>query len=443
MKTKILSLWVLLFINVFIFPTQYFSQMESEIDPKNMCFPTSMINSALSVGHSFDKSELDKYDNFIHSTIVTKCVNRYAPRYIKRMVNSGEYDKRELWQIEELAFNSYMGKKVCELKTNKLLEEINDELSLGRSLVISGEICNRNHCLSVIDIDENGDYILIDPYGDPTIWYKDNTKYAKISVTKTEFKNMFRMENGKYTYITFYTKDELETRPLLNFVELNEMFFTVSILSDLNYLYCLSDKYNLQYYNYFYSETTGNNIVLSYNSYKSVYSYCTPYFTHDDIKKCMYKSSNLNVDIKTMLSIFKCEQLKGIEFTDNNIIDAYVSSSNLYECLAILCTGYKEYLLSYIPEEVDLLLDKVNTVIDSIQCDFDKVKYVDKTMIFNFKAFYDLAMLSKNESNAGDNMMISCIACLDNRRRLFKQEKCTKRSTFYTVENFKDFCIIY
>ena len=113
---------MLLFVNVLTFPTQYFSQMESEIDPKNMCFPTSMINSALSVGHSFDKDELDKYDNFIHSTIVTKYVNRYAPKYIKQMINSGEYDKRELWQIEELAFNSYMNKKVCELKTNKLLE---------------------------------------------------------------------------------------------------------------------------------------------------------------------------------------------------------------------------------------------------------------------------------------------------------------------------------
>ena len=443
MKTKILSLLVLLFVNVLVFPTQYFSQMESEIDPKNMCFPTSMINSALSVGHSFDKDELDKYDNFIHSTIVTKYVNRYAPKYIKQMINSGEYDKRELWQIEELAFNSYMNKKVCELKTNRLLEDINNEISLGRSLVISGEICNRNHCLSVIDIDENGDYILIDPYGDPTIWYKDNTKYAKISVTKNKFKNMFRMENGKYTYITFYTKNELETRPLLTFVDPNEMIFTVSILSNLNYSYCLSDKYNLQYYNYFYSETIGNNIVLSYNSYKSVYSHCTQYFTNDDIKKCIYKSNNLNIDIKTMLSIVECERLKGIEFTDKNIVDAYVSSSSLNECLAILCTGYKEYLLSYIPEEVDILLDKVNAVIDSIQYDFDKVKYIDKTMVFNFIVYYNLATLSKKESNADSDMMISHIACLDNKRRLFKQEKCTKRSTFYTVENFKDFCIIY
>ena len=380
MKTKILSLWVLLFINVLVFPTQYFSQMESEIDPKNMCFPTSMINSALSVGYSFDKNELDKYDNFIHSAIVTKYVNRYAPRYIKQMVNSGEYDQRELWQVEELAFNSYMGKRVCELKTNKLLEEINEELSLGRTLVISGEICNRNHCLSVIDIDEDGNYILIDPYGDPTIWYKDNSKYAKLSVTKNKFKNMFRMENGKYTYISFYTKNELESKSELNFAE---------------------------------------------------------------PEKCVRRSDNLNVDIKTMLSIIECERLKCVEFTDEDIVNAYVSSSSLYECLAILCTGYKEYLLSYIPEEVELLLDKITSTINLIQYDLDKIKYIDKNMTFNLIIFYDPVMLSKKDSNLDNQTIISCIACLDNKRRLFKQEKCTRKSTFYTVENFKDFCIIY
>lgn len=443
MKTKILSLWVLLFINVFVFPTQYFSQMESEIDPKNMCFPTSMINSALSVGHSFDKYELDKYDNFIHSTIVNKYVNKYAPKYIKQMVNSGEYDQRELWQVEELVFNSYIGKRACELKTNKLLEDINGELSLGRTLVISGEICNRNHCLSVIDIDEDGNYILIDPYGDPTIWYRDNTKYAKLSVTKNEFKNMFRMENGKYTYITFYTKDELESELELNFAEPDEVIYTVSILSNLKYLSCLSDRYNLQYCDYFYSETIGDNTVLSYNSYKNIYSYCTPYFTYNDIKKCIRKSYDLNVDIKTMLSIIECERLKGIEFIDKDIVNAYVSSSSLYECLAILCTGYKEYLLSCIPEEVELLLDKVSSTINSIQYDLDKVKYIDKNITFNLITFYDPVILSKRESNIDNQWIISYIACLDNKRRLFKQEKCTRRSTFYTVENFKDFCIIY
>lgn len=132
----------------------YYKQTNNERDPFITCFPTSMINASRILINknlisypnnttNYSQPE-DQYDYFIHND---KEVYDFAKK--NNQIVEG-YDLREMYSVEEFAFNKWVGKKVCNLNLNITISEIVDVLNAGGAVVTSGKFCGFAHVVTIV-----------------------------------------------------------------------------------------------------------------------------------------------------------------------------------------------------------------------------------------------------------------------------------------------------
>lgn len=165
-------------------------QTTSKIEPKVMCFPTSMINAAFATNVQFPVSSdnsvytpdciRDMYDEYLHSYMVKYWYEEKAYNYIEHYIDDLNIDPREMYDVEVAAFNSWVGYEACRLDDNLGKWELFEYLDKGFSVVMSGLFVGRNHCVVVLgyetdpnDVGRITNIVFYDPYGDPYTNYRD------------------------------------------------------------------------------------------------------------------------------------------------------------------------------------------------------------------------------------------------------------------------------
>ena len=132
-------------------------QTTSKIEPKIMCFPTSMINAASAANVQFPMIDdnvaytpdyiRDLYDEYLHSYIVKYWYEEKAYNYVSHYIDDLNVDPREMYDVEVAAFNSWVGYEACKLDDNLGKWELLEYLDKGFSVVMSGLFVGRNHCV--------------------------------------------------------------------------------------------------------------------------------------------------------------------------------------------------------------------------------------------------------------------------------------------------------
>lgn len=439
----LLSMIVQLYANV-----EYVSQMESEIDPKIMCFPASMINAAISSGHNYNTSTLDDYDSFMHSEIVTNYVYFYAPRYIFRMIASEEVDIREMWQLEEIAFNAFAGYKICTLKTHRVLSELIDDINKG-SVVISGKLAGRNHCVTVTDILDNTAEI-IDPYGDPNTNYSNTDKYAVINMNLDKFRRTFKQPDGKYTYIAFSDieqSNDIET----NVVSvLNDIDCTSRFISQINQVaHSVINESNVEksYTRYLeVSNCLNDDKILSILSYKPLLeAFIDNGLSDIDLNSVIHYTVSLEIDAKLALYVYLYEKLSDIEVDPRHILSAKLSSDRLEEQFYISFMGYKDYVFGSVSDMCTEMYASITEITNPF------IQLIDSIVLLNVSDINDYIngklSLTRSLFEPLDipSMFLSYkdpLYFADNKRRLFDRigERTGKG---YSIENLSVFVISF
>ncbi len=448
-KQVICTLYILLSMIVQLHANvEYVSQMESEIDPKIMCFPASMINAAISSGHKYDTNALDDYDSFMHSEIVTNYVYFYAPRYISRMIASEEVDIREMWQIEEMAFNAFAGYKICTLKTHRVLSELIDDIDKG-SVVISGKLAGRNHCVTVTNIRDNIVEI-IDPYGDPNANYSNTDKYAIITMSLDKFRYTFKQSDGRYTYIAFSDikqSDDVET----NIVSvLNDIDCTSRFISQINQVtHSVINESNVEksYTRYLeVSKCLNDSKILSILSYKTLLeAFIENGLSDIDLNSVIHYTVSLEIDTKLALYVYLYEKLSDIEVDPRHILSANLSSDRLEEQFYISCMGYKDYIFGSVSDMCTEMYASITEIISPFVQIIDNIVLLDVSDIKDYingklsltKCLFEPLDIPNMFSLYKDPLYFA-----DNKRRLFDRigERTGKG---YSIENLSVFVISF
>ena len=164
----------------------YFKQTNNRRSPYIACFPTSMINGAMTVGLTLpepipgsDESKYDqwedRFDTFLHSDTV---INHFADNAIVQSMIQDNYDYREIYTVEEWAFNKWMGAPRCKFIADISKYDIFNIINAGGALVTSGKFSHFNHVVCVVGYEAHDEthelekIIFDDPYGDPRKNYK-------------------------------------------------------------------------------------------------------------------------------------------------------------------------------------------------------------------------------------------------------------------------------
>lgn len=169
----------------------FYKQTNNERDPYVTCFPTSMINASQAVGIKLptDKNKTGKYsqpedqfDWFLHEN--PECVEFWKKPKFSDYLSNKNNDPRELYDVEQFAFEKWIGKKVSELKYNASAQTIVDTITKGGAVVTSGLFCGFGHVICIVGynaecenpenvkIDEVSEFIIYDSYGNPHNNYK-------------------------------------------------------------------------------------------------------------------------------------------------------------------------------------------------------------------------------------------------------------------------------
>lgn len=433
----------------------YVSQMESEIDPKVMCFPSSMINASICAGYDLDTSVLDVYDTYIHSDVIQTYINSYAPRYISRTLNYNDVDVREMWQIEEMAFNSFMGFKVCELKTHVEFKDVVNEIESGNTLVISGKLVGRSHCVTVTTITDET-VTFIDPYGDPNTRYRNTDKYAIVSMDKNDFMRSFKQDDGKYTYISFKRIEP-------NTIIADDQFYSA-------YNRCMRDVIATEYmvydsvsgfdvfsdfelaeinrgYSSYIKFSKDTDKIVSYLSYKTLLEndscVFTPLVLNDIINVSV--SSDSDPVLSAYMKIYS--HLTSEPINLNYLSSAYKSSDDIETRFYISCIGYERYLFGTIPDYVEDLYSRISEIITPFIDDLNSIKFIDLSFIEKYHLF-SIESVNADVENGNSNdrtdtvLSVYYLYFIDNRRKLLDRI-CERTGKGYSLKNFSEFVITF
>ncbi len=176
-------------------PFNYHKQTNNVRSPSVACFPTSMVNAAYTAGipvadmaiykNNLYTQDEDVFDAFLHTP---ELMRYYKCKpclwdYIKRPGN----DARELWDVEEYAFNKFVGEKVCYIDWNLKIEKLIDTLLSGGAIVTSGFFYRFHHAVSIVGFTSSGEDGDKDPYKLENIIIDDsygnvNTNYESVGV---------------------------------------------------------------------------------------------------------------------------------------------------------------------------------------------------------------------------------------------------------------------
>lgn len=171
---------------------EYHIQTNNHRHPSITCFPTSMINGAKTAGivlpdlksaSGYDQEE-DQYDWFMHTD---PRVLNFAK--VNNLMSDPKTDIREYWNLEEFAFNKYVGYDAVKLNFDiKPIEIIDILLNKKGDIVTSGKFCGFGHVVSIPgfiaevkdvnspvisdDLSEVTHFVVDDSYGNPNNMYQ-------------------------------------------------------------------------------------------------------------------------------------------------------------------------------------------------------------------------------------------------------------------------------
>lgn len=168
-------------------PENYYKQTNNLRSPYVSCFNTSMINGSQTVGiqlpdrkslpaeeATYDQPE-DQLDVHVHSDKVIEYFKNN--RDVQSLLNQ-DYDYREIYAVEEYAFNDWIGKRVCKFIPHLTMENMIEIIDRGGAIVTSGKFCGFGHLVCVVgykvdDVTHRLTHMIIDdPYGNPLKNYK-------------------------------------------------------------------------------------------------------------------------------------------------------------------------------------------------------------------------------------------------------------------------------
>ena len=339
-------------------------QTTSKIDPKVMCFPTSMVNAASAVNVQFpmigtDDENItytpdyirDLYDEYLHSYIVKFWCEEKAPNYVPHYIDDLKVDPREMYDVEVAAFNSWVGYEACVLDYNLGKWELFEYLDKGFSVVMSGLFVGRNHCVVVLgyetdpnDIGHITNIVFYDPYGDPYTRYKDpgvggdavkmpfNTFWK--ATLKTEVENprhigiiFDRYKSKESSYKATITLDllpEVRQYPILNVPF--DISGTVKALNDYRYKTpsFIGEDYSevkdcdldpeswyVEYVKYArdYPDLIDTKSIITYQSYIELAGYWCQYIPTAFLYPMMNESLKQNVPMSYLYSVSRIETM--------------------------------------------------------------------------------------------------------------------------------------
>lgn len=137
---------------------EYHIQIDNKRSPSIACFPTSMINSAyvakipvkqmMTYHNDIYNQDEDIYDAYIHTPEIIDYIMN--DNELKRAYTIDKTDPREMWKIEEYAFNKFIGKNVCSLDFDLTMEKILYILYNGGAIATSGLFYKFHHVVSIV-----------------------------------------------------------------------------------------------------------------------------------------------------------------------------------------------------------------------------------------------------------------------------------------------------
>lgn len=168
-------------------PENFYKQTNNRRSPYVSCFNTSMINGSQTVNiplpernslpedEAFYDQPEDQFDVHVHCEKVIKHFEN--DRDVQKLL-AEDYDYREIFAVEEYAFNDWVGKRVCKFIDGLTMENMIDIIDRGGAIVTSGRFCGFGHLVCVVgykvdDASHRLTHIIIDdPYGNPLKGYK-------------------------------------------------------------------------------------------------------------------------------------------------------------------------------------------------------------------------------------------------------------------------------
>lgn len=134
---------------------EFHTQINNKRFPQVTCFNTSMINGGnvirvkYPVDYAPQYSQLeDKYDYHIHNDPDVAAFVK-ANKDVFNLVNQG-YDLREIYAVEEFAFNHWIGEKVTTAKYDLTLQKVLKILTCGGAIAGSGKWNNLAHVVTTV-----------------------------------------------------------------------------------------------------------------------------------------------------------------------------------------------------------------------------------------------------------------------------------------------------
>ena len=336
-------------------------QTTSKIEPKIMCFPTSMINAASAANVQFPMVDdnvvytpdyiRDLYDEYLHSYIVKYWYEEKAYNYVSHYIDDLNVDPREMYDVEVAAFNSWVGYEACKLDDNLGKWELLEYLDKGFSVVMSGLFVGRNHCVVVLgyetDPNDSGhitNIVFYDPYGDPYTKYKipgEGGDAVKMSfhtfwkaTLKTEIENprhigiiFNRYKSRESSYKTNITLDvipAIRQYPILNVPF--DISGTVNAIMDSRYNipsfigedYESVHEYDLkpefwyiEYVKYakLHPDLIDNHSIITYNAYVDIASYWCKQIPAAFLYPMINESLKQDVPMSYLYSISRIETM--------------------------------------------------------------------------------------------------------------------------------------
>jgi hypothetical protein len=215
----------------------YYKQTNNKRDPYASCFPTSMINAGETVKVPFPSPHPtyerdDQYDEYLHRPEIVEWASR------RNLRTTSDTDLREYWEVEEYAFNLWIGSKVCSIDWKLTKETVIDTLLGGGAIVTSGIFASYRHVVCIVgfesvkansaDIVALRSIIIDDSYGNP------HNKYKPVGVGGNdvvydcdEFWNVTEKDKGMHYGVIFKPATRTTASPKITVLNRSIEFGTV------------------------------------------------------------------------------------------------------------------------------------------------------------------------------------------------------------------------